>query len=106
MRLRPRNREGRSVDPVPFLVVTGLAFMILLSFGPLYGQALGVALEVGIGVSFGLFLVLSVVAYYWQVWTARPAGVSAPASVRGVRLFYLMAVLAALGVGLAVPLLR
>ncbi|AFO56896.1 hypothetical protein NJ7G_1652 [Natrinema sp. J7-2] len=32
-----RNRHGVRIDPVPFVVVVGLAFMFLLSFGPLYG---------------------------------------------------------------------
>jgi len=40
--MRLRNRHGSHVDPVPFVVVAGLTFMILLSFGPLYGQALAV----------------------------------------------------------------
>lgn len=101
-----RNCRGERVDPVPFLVVTGIAFMMLLSFGPLYGQALGVSLEMSIIVSFALFCVVSAAAYYWQVWTARSDGVPVPANVRGVRLFYLMAVLAGLGIVLALPFLR
>ncbi len=104
--MRLRNRQGTPVDPVPFLVVVGLSFMLLLSFGPLYGQALGTSLDVAIAVSFGLFLSVSALAYYWQVWTSVPAAVDGvPASVRGERLFYLMGILAAIIVGLAVPFL-
>lgn len=101
-----RNRQGNPVDPVPFLVVVGLTFMLLLSFGPLYGQALGAPLDVAIAVSFALFLLISVGSYYWQVWTACPEAAGAiPAAVRAERLFYLMLVLAAIIVGLAVPFL-
>ena len=103
-----RNRQGTPVDPVPFLVVAGLSFMLLLSFGPLYGQALGTSLEVAIAGSFGLFLAVVALAYYWQVWTARPRAVhvqGVPVGIRAERLFYLMIVLAAIVVGLALPLL-
>lgn len=104
--MRLRNHEGTPVDPVPFLVVVGLTFMFVLSFGPLYGQALGAGLELSVGVSFALFLAVAIGSYYWQVWTVRPETVGVvPASVRAVRLFYLMLVLAVLMVGLAIPLL-
>ncbi|MXV63096.1 hypothetical protein GS429_13665 [Natronorubrum sp. JWXQ-INN-674] len=101
--MRLRNRHGRPVDPVPFFVVVGLAFMILLSFGPLYGQALGLRLETAITLSTALFVVAGVGAYYWQVWTARPAGTNVPAAVRGERLFYLILVLVALVIVLSLP---
>ncbi|MFP9192963.1 hypothetical protein [Natronosalvus vescus] len=104
--MRLRNHEGTPVDPVPFLVVVGLTFMFVLSFGPLYGQALGAGLELSVGVSFALFLAVAFGSYYWQVWTARPETVGVvPASVRAVRLFYLMLVLAVLMIGLAIPLM-
>ncbi|WP_126661946.1 hypothetical protein [Haloterrigena salifodinae] len=103
--MRLRNRHGSRVDPVPFVVVVGLTFMVLLSFGPLYGQALGLSLEAAIAVSVALFAVATVAAYHRQIWTARPelrGHVSA--AVRAERLFYLIPILAALIVALAVPL--
>ncbi|WP_254531151.1 hypothetical protein [Natrinema gelatinilyticum] len=100
-----RNRHGSAVDPVPFLVVVGLSFMILLSFGPLYGQALGLSLELGITASAALFAVATVAAFYRQVWTFCPEAASAvPSAVRAERLFHLIPILAALIVALAVPL--
>ncbi|RZH68261.1 hypothetical protein [Natrinema altunense] len=100
-----RNRHGVRIDPVPFVVVVGLAFMFLLSFGPLYGQALGLPLEVAIALSAAVCTVVAVVAFYRQVWTFRPnhAG-SVPAAVRAERLFQLIPILAALLVALAIPL--
>ncbi|MFC4543129.1 hypothetical protein ACFO5R_14460 [Halosolutus amylolyticus] len=104
--MRPRNRQGSPVDPVPFVVVAGLAFMILLSFGPLYGQALGASLDRSIAASAALFVLVTVGAYYRQVWTARPEAVDlVPAGIRAERLFYLIPVLVALIVALAIPLL-
>ena len=100
-----RNRHGSHVDPVPFVVVVGLSFMLLLSFGPLYGQALGLSLELSIALSVGLFAITAAVAFYRQVWTARPELAGAvPSAVRAERLFYLIPILAALVVALAVPL--
>jgi hypothetical protein len=100
--MRLRNRHGSRVDPVPF-VVSGLSCMLLLSFGPLYGQALGLSLESALAVSAGVVAVATAAAFYRQVRTARP-GVSVPAAVRARRLFYLVPILAALLVALAVPL--
>ncbi|MBZ6494434.1 hypothetical protein [Natrinema longum] len=100
-----RNRHGTHVDPVPFLVVVGLSFMLLLSFGPLYGRALGLPLETAIGASAGLFAVAAVLAFYRQVWTFRPETTGAvPSTARAERLFYLIPILTALILGLAVPL--
>ncbi|MFB1065864.1 hypothetical protein [Natrinema sp. H-ect4] len=103
--MRLRNRHGSHVDPVPFVVVAGLTFMILLSFGPLYGQALGLSLETAIALSGALFAVATVVAFHRQVWTARPETIGAvPSAVRAERLFYLIPILTALIIALAVPL--
>ncbi|WP_254761423.1 hypothetical protein [Natrinema marinum] len=99
-----RNRAGVPVDPVPFVVVVGLAFMILLSFGPLYGQALGVSLETGITASAALFVLAAAAAFYRQVWNADPDAL-VPSALRAQRLFYLIPILTALIVALAVPLL-
>ena len=103
--MRLRNRHGTPIDPVPFLVVVGLAFMLLLSFGPLYGQALGTSLDISIAVSVVSCRFVARLADYWQVWAARPQGPAVPAGIRAERLFYLMIVLAAIIVALAVPLL-
>lgn len=102
--MRLRNRHGTSVDPVPFIVVVGLSFMVLLSFGPLYCQALGLSLETAIAASTALFAVAAVTAFYRQVWTVRPQLHDEVATaVRAERLFYLIPILAALIVALAVP---
>lgn len=99
------NRHGSAVDPVPFVVVAGLTWMVLLSFGPLYGLALGAPLAVGLGVSILLSLALTAGAYYHQVWTATPEIDSElPSGLAAERLFYLIVVLLVLMVGLAIPL--
>ena len=103
--MRLPNHAGVAVDPVPFVVVAGTAALLLCSFGPLYGQALGAPLSAAIVGSIALSVVAGVVAYYRQVWTARPdIDRELPASYRGERLFYLMAILAVVFVGLAIPL--
>lgn len=67
------NREGTSVDPVPFLVVTGLSFLICLSVGPLYLNAVfGISFATGVGWSFLVFTGLLWVSWYRFVWTRRP----------------------------------
>ncbi|ELZ12382.1 hypothetical protein C478_09911 [Natrinema thermotolerans DSM 11552] len=100
-----RNRDGTPVDPVPFGVVVGLAFMALLSFGPLYGQALGLSLEAAIWLSTAVFVVTAAGAFYRQIWTARPElDYEVAAAVRARRVFYLIPILGALLVALSVPL--
>ncbi len=79
--------------------------MILLSFGPLYGQALGLPLEIAIVLSAAVFVAAAVVAFHRQVWTFRPEyTATVPSAVRAERLFQLIPILAALIVALAVPL--
>lgn len=68
------NRRGTPVDPVPFVVVSGLAFMVLFSFGPLYGLAFGLSLPTALAVSGIVFLTVVGLAFYRQVWNARPPG--------------------------------
>lgn len=100
------NRHGSVVDPVPFVVTTGLTWMLLLSFGPLYGLALGVSLTVGFGVSTALGLGFTAGAYYYQVWSATPEiDSNLPSRLGAERFFYLIAVLAVVLAGLAIPLL-
>jgi len=67
-----RNREGRSVDPVPFLVVTGMGFLGTFSFVPVYCLALGVPVSVALLIATAVFVVLAAGAYYRLVWGARP----------------------------------
>ena len=59
-----RNREGQSVDPVAFLVVTALSVLVIYSFGPLYLQALGLRVNYGLSVCTGVFLGIAAAAYY------------------------------------------
>jgi len=99
------NRDGVAVDPIPFVVVFGLAALMLLSFGPLYGQALGVSLSVALSASVGLTAVAAVIAYYRHIWTARPPVDRAlSVGLRAERLFQLMIILAVVFIGLAIPL--
>ena len=84
-----QNREGRAVDPVPYLVVTSGAFLGSFSFVPVYGLSLGLSLPVSVGVATTIFAGLAVVAYHQMVWTARPElQGEVPAAQRLQRVFY------------------
>jgi hypothetical protein len=65
------NARGRPVDPVPFLVVVALAFLVSFSYGPIYLMELGLSLPSALAVSTGVFLSLSGLAYYRLVWDTR-----------------------------------
>jgi hypothetical protein len=67
-----RNREGRPVDPVPFLVVAAIVFAVCYSFGPMYFVAFGVGLPWAIAGSSAAFLAGTGVAYHRLVRTAYP----------------------------------
>jgi ABC-type nickel/cobalt efflux system permease component RcnA len=67
-----RNREGTSIDPVPFLVVSGLSLVGSLSFVPVYCLTLGLSMAVSVGAGVAVFLGLSGTAYHRMVWTHRP----------------------------------
>jgi Flp pilus assembly protein TadB len=100
-----RNRDGRSVDPVPFIVVSMLAFLVIYSFGPLYLQMFGITVDYGLAVCTGLFLLTTGAAYYSLVWTCRP---DLPGFVGGVsfgQLWYGILILIALVVLLSLPFL-
>ncbi|UIP00055.1 hypothetical protein Hbl1158_01400 [Halobaculum sp. CBA1158] len=88
--MRPRNREGDSVDPVPFLVVAGIAFMVVFSAGPIYLMTLfGVDVPVALAGSAAVFGPLAAVAYHRLVWSVRPdLRDELPASWRFRRLLY------------------
>ena len=60
------------MDPVPFIVVTGLAFLGCYSFFPVYCLSLGLQAPVAVGVTTTIFVALAAAAYYRLVWTARP----------------------------------
>jgi ABC-type nickel/cobalt efflux system permease component RcnA len=84
-----RNREGTAVDPVPFLVVSGLSLVGSLSFVPVYCLTLGLSMPVSVGAGVAVFLGLSTVAYHRMVWTHRPElRGEVPAAVRLQRLVY------------------
>lgn len=92
-----RNREGESVDPVPFLVVALLAGTAIVSFGPLYLLAFGVALERAVALSAALSVLAVLVTYHQFVWTANPlAREEVPAATRYLRLLYAIAALVVL----------
>jgi len=67
-----RNREGEPVDPVPFVVVAGSAWLLCLSFGPLYLDAFAVPWPRGLAVSVAAALATTVWAYRRFVWTVDP----------------------------------
>lgn len=101
-----RNRNGQSVDPVPFLVVTGLAFLIIYSFGPMYLQALGLTVDYGLPVCTALFLGIAATAYYRMVWTHRPnAGKLVSGGVSFGQLWYAILILIAFVLLLSLPIL-
>lgn len=97
------NRWGNRVDPVPFFVVTGLAVMLLFSFGPLYGLAFGLSLTLTLTIATILSIAVTIWAYYWHVWNARPPGETS-VGIRGERLFYEILVFIAIVIGLSLPL--
>jgi hypothetical protein len=101
-----RNRDGTPVDPVPFLVVVALAFLLVFSFGPIYAVAVGLSFTVGVSLSALVFVAATVGAYVRFVWQARPAlRAEIPSDQRLTRLFYGALCLALLLVLLAIPLL-
>ena len=67
-----QNRRGTAVDPVPFLVVAAMAFLLSFSAGPIYGLSFGLGLELALAVSAACWLVGVVVSYHRLVWTVRP----------------------------------
>jgi hypothetical protein len=101
-----RNREGESVDSVPFVVVTGLSFLVIYSFGPLYLQALGLTIGYGLPVCTVLFLAIAGTAYYRMVWTHRPnAEALVPGGVSFGQLWYAILILIAFVLLLSLPFL-
>ncbi|MFD1633209.1 hypothetical protein ACOZ4L_08445 [Haloplanus ruber] len=101
---RPRNRDGRPVDPVPFVVVAGIGAMLAFSLGPLYGLAYGLSLRTALTVSAAAAVAIVGGAYQQFVRHGTPAA----ADVRRAdadRLCYLALALGAILLGLSIPLL-
>lgn len=99
-----RNREGTAVDPVPFLVVSGLSLVGSLSFVPVYCLTLGLSMPVSVGAGVTVFLGLTALSYHRMVWSTRPElRGEIPPGVRLQRLVY--GVLVAAGVLLFLTLL-
>jgi hypothetical protein len=100
------NARGRPVDPVPFLVVAALAFLVSFSYGPIYCMELGLSLPAALGVSTGAFVGASALAYHRLVRRMRPElRGEVPAEQRLGGIIYAMLVVAALLGLLALPLL-
>ncbi|WP_049898628.1 hypothetical protein [Halococcus agarilyticus] len=105
--MKPTNRHGTPVDPVPFLVVASFAVLVSFSFGPIYCLALGLSLPVAIGVSTVVCSLAAGVAYHRLVWTTRPElRGEVPADQRLKRLLYAALVTIGMFVLLTVPFLR
>jgi hypothetical protein len=100
---RPRNRDGRPVDPVPFVVVAGLGAMLVLSAGPLYGLAYGLSLRAALAVSAVVTVGVAAGAYHQFVWRATPASVDGPGT-DATRLYYVALALGAVLLALSLPL--
>ncbi|QZY00745.1 hypothetical protein [Halobaculum rubrum] len=103
-----RNRAGDPVDPVPFLVVASLAFLLVFSTGPIYLQALfGVGLATALAGSTGVFLVVTAAAYHRFVRTDRPElRGEVPVEGRYRRLWYGAVALALLLALLSLPFME
>ncbi|MFQ3285538.1 hypothetical protein [Natronomonas sp.] len=97
------NRRGTPVDPVPFVVISGLAFMLLFSFGPLYGLAFGLSLPTALATSGIVFLAVAGLAFYRQVWNARPPG-EISVQMRAEQLLYGALAFAVIVVAATLPL--
>lgn len=83
------NKDGESVDPVPFLVVALLAITIFLAWGPVYLLEFNVDIRIAVGVSLALASVAVVASFYRLVWTTNPTvRREVPAAVRFKKLFY------------------
>lgn len=104
--LHVRNRHGERVDPVPFLVVAGLAFAFGFSFGPIYGLSYGLTLPASLAVSTLAVAVAAAVAYHRLIRCAPPIDAGPlPPGPRVERLLYAGAAFGLLLIALTVPLL-
>lgn len=84
-----RNRHGKRVDAVPFIVVASLAFMFVISLGPLYGTLFGLPIATGVVASLVISVGCGCAAFYRFVWAFDPERMAEiPASVRFQNLGY------------------
>ncbi|MFB6250292.1 MAG: hypothetical protein ABEI27_01165 [Halobellus sp.] len=67
-----RNRQGEPVDPIPFAVIASVAWLLCLSFGPLYLDAFSVPWARGVLVSVAVAVGMTVWAYRRFIWTVDP----------------------------------
>lgn len=103
--MRLRNKHGRPVDPVPFLVVVVGTLTVSYSYGPLYLMALGLALEEALLACGAVVALVAGGAHHRMVWTARPElRGEVPSALRIKRLFYAAFIGVALLLLLALPL--
>ncbi len=101
-----QNRHGTPVDPVPFFVVTAMAFLLIFSFGPGYLMAVGLDLVGAIVISGSSFTYVMLGAWHEMVWTSRPdLREEVPGTVRMQRLIYAAMILGLLLTALMIPLL-
>lgn len=102
-----RNREGASVDPVPFYVAAACGFLFCLSFGPPYLVAvLGTTLGAGVAASLVVALGLAGGAWHRLVWTHHPDHRDrVPAAVRLKKVYIGTALLFGVMVLLMIPLM-
>lgn len=100
------NKHGTPVDPVPFLVVSALAFLVSYSYFPAYFMALGASLPLALAGATALCVASIVGAFHRYLWTARPElRAEIPAHVRLRRLAYGVLLGLCVIVLLALPLL-
>ncbi|WP_254545500.1 hypothetical protein [Halomarina pelagica] len=104
--MKPRNRRGTPVDPVPFLVVCAFAFLISFAIGPILCYEYGLRGPLAFVPPSIVFLVAVAAAYHRLVWTARPSLLGeVPVESRLRRLFYAVLVVFLLLGALSIPLL-
>lgn len=100
------NRQGNRIDPVPFLVTVGLAFMIAFSAGPIYGLAYGLPLRSALALSGAAFVGAATVAYCQLVRNAPAIDAGPlPPGPRVERLFYGAIGVCVVLIALTIPLL-
>ncbi|WP_458206153.1 hypothetical protein [Haladaptatus sp. NG-SE-30] len=94
-----RNRHGLSVDPVPFLVVSGLGMLVWYSSLPPTLVALGFPLSHSLVFSTVGVIISVLGTYYYLVWTVTPGGHATTQQLMGVGygLLAIVALLLALG---------
>lgn len=104
--MRPPNRHGTPVDPVPFLIAALTGAMFCLAVGPPYLLAMGVAFGPAVGASSAMAVLVTWGSYYEFVWTAGgDRAIERPAGLRLQRIGYAAVIGLGIGVGLLLPVL-